>query len=88
MRSDCTGLVQYWSKELVTTYQLAEVIMEIADVKLEVEHISGPHRVGGRNSDNKVMNEKLGWESTMSLTEGLKKTQPRKGRASQKIYTD
>jgi nucleoside-diphosphate-sugar epimerase len=76
MRSDWTGPVNIGSEEMVTIDQLAEMIMEIAGVKLEIRHVPGPQGVRGRNSDNKLIYEKLGWKPTMPLIEGLKKTYP------------
>jgi GDP-D-mannose 3',5'-epimerase len=54
MRSDWTGPVNIGSEEMVTIDQLAEMIMEIAGVKLEIRHVPGPQGVRGRNSDNKL----------------------------------
>ncbi|MEM3063606.1 MAG: hypothetical protein QW303_08725 [Nitrososphaerota archaeon] len=48
--------------------------MDIAGVKLEIKHISGPTGVRGRNSDNKLIKEKLGWAPSQPLKEGLRKT--------------
>jgi nucleoside-diphosphate-sugar epimerase len=76
MRSDWTGPVNIGSEEMVTIDQLAEMIMEIAGVKLEIRHVPGPQGVRGRNSDNNLIYEKLGWKPTMPLIEGLKKTYP------------
>ena len=74
MRSDFTGPVNIGSEEMVTINDLAKMIMEIAGVNLEIKHIPGPTGVRGRNSDNKLIREKLGWEPTYPLYEGLKKT--------------
>ena len=48
--------------------------MEIAGVKLNIKHIDGPLGVRGRNSDNRLIAEKLGWEPNKPLKEGLGKT--------------
>jgi len=74
MRSDFTGPVNIGSEEMVTINQLAEMIMEIAGVKLRIKHVPGPQGVRGRNSDNRLIKEKLGWEPKMPLKEGLKVT--------------
>jgi GDP-D-mannose 3',5'-epimerase len=74
MRSDWTGPVNIGSEEMVTVDQLAEMIMEIAGVKLEIRHVPGPQGVRGRNSDNRLIYEKLGWKPKMPLIEGLKVT--------------
>ncbi len=45
---------------MVTINQLAEIIMEIVGKKLSINHIPGPLCVRVRNSDNKLIREKLG----------------------------
>ena len=42
--------------------------------KLPIRHIPGPEGVRGRNSDNALILEKLGWEPTITLADGLKAT--------------
>ena len=48
--------------------------MKIAGKKLKIKHISGPVGVRGRNSDNKLIEEKLKWKPSKPLVEGLTKT--------------
>jgi nucleoside-diphosphate-sugar epimerase len=72
--SDFTGPVNVGSEEMVTINQLAEMIMEIARKKVSIKHIPGPLGVRGRNSDNRLISEKLGWKPSSPLTEGLRKT--------------
>lgn len=74
MRSDWTGPVNIGSEEMVTINQLAEIVMEIAGKKLSIKHIPGPLGVRGRNSDNHLIYQKLGWKPTRELIEGLQKT--------------
>jgi nucleoside-diphosphate-sugar epimerase len=74
MDSDFSGPVNIGSEEMVSINQLAEMIMEIAGKKLSIRHIPGPLGVRGRNSDNHLIRERLGWEPTRPLREGLKKT--------------
>lgn len=74
MRSDWTGPVNIGSEEMVTIDQLAEMIMEIAGKKLHIKHIPGPIGVKGRNSDNRLIKEKLGWAPQMPLRKGLEIT--------------
>ena len=68
------GPVNIGSEEMVTINQLAEIIMDIAGKKLSIKHIPGPLGVRGRNSDNKLIKEKLGWAPNYSLKKGLEKT--------------
>jgi nucleoside-diphosphate-sugar epimerase len=74
MRSEFTGPVNIGSDEMVTINQFAEMIMEIARKPLRIRHIEGPTGVRGRNSDNALIAEKLGWAPHRSLREGLAET--------------
>ena len=71
---DFHGPVNIGSEEMVTINQLAEIVMGIAGKKLSIQHIHGPLGVRGRNSDNKLIKEKLGWASSQPLRVGLEKT--------------
>lgn len=74
VESDFTGPVNIGSEEMVTINQLAEMIMGIAGKQLTIRNIPGPTGVRGRNSDNKLIQEKLGWAPSRPLREGLQKT--------------
>lgn len=74
MDSDFIGPVNIGSEEMITINSLAEMIMHIAGKKLTINHIKGPLGVRGRNSDNKLIYEKLGWRPTMSLRQGMEET--------------
>jgi len=74
MRSNWEGPVNIGSEEMVSINDLARMIMKIANKNLEIDHIPGPLGVRGRNSDNKLILEKLGWSPSESLEDGLKKT--------------
>jgi len=50
--------------------------MKIAGKKLSIKNIPGPTGVRGRNSDNHLIRQKLGWAPAQSLHEGLAKTYP------------
>jgi len=76
MESDFTGPVNIGSEEMVSINGLAEMVMEIAGKKLTINHIPGPLGVRGRNSDNALIQKKLGWAPNYSLKDGLKKTYP------------
>jgi len=72
--SDFIGPVNIGSEEMVSINKLAEMIMKIAEKKLRIKHTSGPLGVRGRNSDNKLIEEKLKWKPSQPLVEGLTKT--------------
>jgi nucleoside-diphosphate-sugar epimerase len=74
MESDFSGPVNVGSEEMVTINRLAEIIMEIAGKRLTIRHIPGPLGVRGRNSDNRLIRERLGWAPGRLLREGLAKT--------------
>lgn len=74
MDSNFTGPVNIGSEEMVTINQLAEIVMKIAGKKLSIKHIPGPLGVRGRNSDNRLIHEKLGWAPGAKLEDGLRKT--------------
>jgi len=74
MRSDWTGPVNIGSEEMVTIDQLADMIMGIAEKKLIKKHVPGPLGVRGRNSDNRLIERKLGWRPSQPLEHGLRKT--------------
>jgi len=76
MESDFEGPVNIGSDEMVSINQLAQMAMEIAGKNLTINHIPGPLGVRGRNSDNNLIFEKLGWKPTESLYDGLKKSYP------------
>ena len=50
------------------------MIIDISGKKLSIKHIPGTQGLGGRNSDNKLTREKLGWAPSMPFKKGLKIT--------------
>ena len=74
MRSEFEGPVNIGSEEMVTINQLVSMVADIADKDLSVVHVDGPVGVRGRNSDNRLIQEKLCWAPSMSLEDGLRQT--------------
>jgi GDP-D-mannose 3', 5'-epimerase len=74
MKSDFTGPVNIGSEEMVTINQLVALVAKIAGKQITIRHIPGPLGVRGRNSDNRLIGEKLGWRPTRPLEEGIEKT--------------
>jgi len=70
-RSDFTGPVNIGSEEMVSINQLAEIIIKLSGKKINIKNIPGPVGVRGRNSDNKLIGEKLGWKPSQPLVDGL-----------------
>ena len=58
----------------MTINELADMIAEIAGVRIAKKHVPGPQGVRGRNSDNALLRKVLGWEPQISLEEGLART--------------
>ncbi|KMQ52942.1 UDP-glucose 4-epimerase [Chitinispirillum alkaliphilum] len=74
MSSQFPGPVNIGSEEMVTINQLAEMVSRIAGKNIRIKHIDGPTGVRGRNSDNSLIYEKIGWAPSFSLNSGLRKT--------------
>lgn len=74
MNSDFTGPVNIGSDEMVSINQLASLVCRIAKKKVNPKYVPGPIGVRGRNSDNTLIEEKLGWKPTASLFAGLIET--------------
>jgi nucleoside-diphosphate-sugar epimerase len=74
MDSDFIGPVNIGSEEMVTINELGEMVSEIAGKNLAIRNISGPTGVRGRNSDNNLIREKLGWGPSQPLFKGLSET--------------
>jgi GDP-D-mannose 3',5'-epimerase len=75
MESDILDPINLGSSELVTINQLVDIVEEIAGVKLtRRNNLDAPKGVRGRNSDNTIIVERLGWEPNTPLAVGLEKT--------------
>jgi nucleoside-diphosphate-sugar epimerase len=74
MRSGFPGPVNIGSDEMITINGLAGLVAEIAGKRVSLRHIPGPQGVRGRNSDNRLIREKLGWAPKRPLREGLEAT--------------
>jgi nucleoside-diphosphate-sugar epimerase len=74
MDSDFKGPVNIGSEEMLSINQLAQNVIDISGKEIYIKNIEGPTGVRGRNSDNKLIREKLGWEPSKPLYDGLIKT--------------
>lgn len=75
MQSDLVDPINLGSSELVTINQLVDIVEEIAGIRLERHYnLDAPKGVRGRNSDNTLILERLGWEPRIPLSEGMAKT--------------
>ena len=74
VESELTEPVNIGSDEMVTIDELARMAMRVAGKRLKLKHVAGPLGVRGRNSDNNLIREKLGWAPTQPLMEGMRST--------------
>ena len=74
VQSDFIGPVNIGSEEMVTINELVDTAARVSGKQVEKNHIEGPLGVRGRNSNNDLIREKLGWDYTQSLEEGIRKT--------------
>ncbi len=74
VQSDFAGPVNIGSDEMVTINDLAHMVASIAEKEISLVHIDGPLGVRGRNSDNNLIEQKLGWRPNEPLRAGLEKT--------------
>ncbi len=74
LRSNFVGPVNIGSEEMISINSLAKMIAEISGKKITIKNIDGPIGVMGRNSDNTLIKERLGWAPSRPLKEGIEKT--------------
>lgn len=74
MESDFSGPVNIGSDERVSINELVAMTAKIAAKNLKTRHVPGPLGVRGRNSDNTLINDSLGWAPRKPLYDGMKKT--------------
>ena len=71
MQSDFYKPLNLGQDRLISINRLADLVANIAGIKITKKHISGPQGVRGRNSDNTLLRKILKWEPAISLEEGL-----------------
>jgi nucleoside-diphosphate-sugar epimerase len=74
MQSTFFGPVNIGSDEMVTINQMAAMVIGISGKRIALAHVPGPTGVRGRNSDNRLIEHKLGWRPTRPFIEGLRVT--------------
>jgi GDP-D-mannose 3',5'-epimerase len=75
MKSNILEPINLGSSEMVTINQLVDIVEEIAGIKLKRSYdLSAPKGVNGRNSDNTLIQQYLGWEPSTPLKVGMEKT--------------
>ena len=74
MDSDFSGPVNIGSEEMISINDFAKMVIDISGKNISIKNIAGPTGVRGRNSDNKLIREKLGWEPSLPLRKGMEIT--------------
>jgi len=75
MESDCTEPLNLGSDEVISINDFAQMIIDISEKDVSIENIDVPQLgVRGRNSDNTLIKEKLGWAPKQSLRVGIGET--------------
>ena len=74
MDSDFMGPVNIGSEEMVTINELVDTVARVSGKGVIRKHIDGPLGVRGRNSNNDLIRENLGWDYSQTLEEGIRKT--------------
>lgn len=74
MASDFSGPVNIGSEEMISLNDFAKMVIDISGKDLSINNIPGPLGVRGRNSDNHLITEKLGWAPSTPLRKGVEKT--------------
>ncbi len=74
MDSDFSGPVNIGSDEKISINRLVKMVSEIAGKEINIKHIDGPLGVRGRNSENTLIKEKIGWKPDYPLRKGIEKT--------------
>ena len=75
MDSDFMGPVNIGSEEMVSINQLVDTAAKVAGKEVQKLHkLDAPLGVRGRNSNNDLVREKLGWDYSQTLEEGIRRT--------------
>ncbi len=74
MRSNFSGPVNIGSDEMVTINELVHKVAKISKKNIQINNIKGPEGVRGRNSDNRLIKQKLNWSPSKPLSWGLEKS--------------
>lgn len=74
MKSTYKQPINIGSEEMVSINKLVEIVSEIAQKEININHIDGPLGVRGRNSNNDLVRKKLNWDYQYSLKTGIEAT--------------
>src|SRR5690606_25722237 len=74
VRSGFEGPVNIGSEEMISINDYTKLVMDVAGKQQTIQNVPGPEGVRGRNSDNKLIRERLGWAPSQPLVEGVRRT--------------
>lgn len=75
LNSEITAPINLGSSEMVSINRLVDIVEEIAGITLKRRYkLDAPKGVNGRNSDNSLIKQYLGWEPSTRLKDGIEKT--------------
>jgi nucleoside-diphosphate-sugar epimerase len=71
MDGDFEGPLNIGSEEMISINDLAKMVIAVSGKTLSIKNIPGPTGVRGRNSDNRLISEKLHWAPSYPLRKGI-----------------
>jgi len=74
VESNFSGPVNLGSEEMIAMNDFAKMVIDISGKRISIKNIPGPEGVRGRNSDNKLIREQLGWAPSQPLRIGVEQT--------------
>jgi len=74
MMSDFAQPLNLGQDRMISINELADLIADIAGIRIKKHHVPGPMGVRGRNSDNTLLRQVLGWTPVVSLEDGIRRT--------------
>ena len=74
LRSGFEGPVNIGSEEMISINDLARMVIDVSGKEIGIRNVPGPEGVRGRNSDNRLILERLGWTPRKPLREGIEAT--------------
>lgn len=74
LRSEFEGPVNIGSEEMIAINDLAKMVIGMSNKSVGIRNVPGPEGVRGRNSDNRLIAERLGWAPSQSLEDGMRRT--------------
>lgn len=74
LRSDCAEPVNIGSTEMISINNLARLVVQLSNKTIRIKNVKGFQGVRGRNSDNTLIQQRLGWAPSQPLQSGMERT--------------